>query len=220
MSNGRYSGPTSGSGTTNRPGRQPGETFGTADRKAQPSSRASQESTPPPGSQSRSAAAQRGLSAREDYERLLDRAYGELSDPGYASRYMSQAAARTLGGFGGRARGGAQVAAMGDIGARASEMASERTLQALGLAQERQAAATEIEALKLDAIDRLQQIIADNRDFSGDITDFGRTELENELARLELSIGPEATADIRSRIMGQAGQQGPSWLSRLFGARG
>ena len=197
------------------------QTFGTASRKGRRDSPApSGEAMQPAGSESRSAAAQRGLSARGDYERLLDRAYNELADPGFASRYMSQAAARTLGGFGGQARGGAQVAAMGDIGARASEMASQRTLDALGLAQERQAAATEIEALKLDAIDRLQQIIADNRDFRGNITEFGRTELNNELARLELSVGADGVADIRSRIMDQAGQQGPSWLSRLFGARG
>jgi hypothetical protein len=169
---------------------------------------------------SRSQAAARGLEARGDYGRLLDRTYQDLQDPNYQSRYMSEAAGRALGGFGSRTPSGAQIAAMGDIGARASQMAGERAQQALGVAQERQAFRTELEALSIDSRDRLQQIIADNRDLSGRLTPAGRRELDNEFARLELSIGPERAQGLRSSIMSEAEQSGPNWLQRLFGARG
>lgn len=168
----------------------------------------------------RSEAAARGLETRGEYGRLLDRTYKDLQDPGYQSRYMSEAAGRALGGFGSSTPSGAQVAAMGDLGVRATELAGQRAQQALGLAQERQAFGTELEALSIDSRDRLQQIIADNRDLSGGLTSGGRRELENEFRRLELSIGPERARSIRQTIMSEAEQSGPNWLQRLFGARG
>jgi hypothetical protein len=174
-------------------------------------------STPSPARQE---AAQRGLEASQEYSNLLDRTYADLTDPAYASRYMSQAASRTLGGFGGQARGGAQIAAMGDIGMRSAEESRGRREQALGIKQEQAAAATESETIKLDALDTIDQIMADNRDASGFVTPAGQREIEREINRIELTLGANAAQEISRRVSPRVSQEGPGWLDRLFGARG
>jgi hypothetical protein len=164
--------------------------------------------------------AKAGLGVRAERGRLLDRVYGDLADPNYASRYMSEAAARSLGGFGSSPRSGAQIGAMGDVGMRAQELAGQRAMQALELGAAREAFATELPATALDSVDVLRGIITNNRDASGRLTDIGRREMETELQRLELLVGPERAQQIRNQMMAEGNQRGPGWLARLFGARG
>tara|TARA_R110002020_G_scaffold37128_3_gene112211 strand:+ start:903 stop:1298 length:396 start_codon:yes stop_codon:yes gene_type:complete len=131
---------------------------------------------------------------------------------------MSEAAMRMMGGFGGQARAGAQVGAMGDVGRQSADYMTQNIYKALDLQDKRIGQANEIEYLKLDARDRLMQVIQDNRDSSGKLTSQGRNILETELARLEASIGPQP--DLRAEIIQESNASGPNWLQRLFGARG